>query len=241
MSHRFSVLLAGAALTLAGVAAATPATAAPSLDPTPAPTLTCPPALPISGRATAVTTTSVTISYSMILTPPCGYNPPVTVTLFASQADAQQWLNPVAEAVSGPERNGQVTLDGLAPGTEYWLRFSADGKHDPYLFPSVRTAAVPVCAATAQIGSTWSGGFVATVTVRNVAAEALTGWRVSWRWAGDERIQTMWNAVPLDSTTGVTVGNASYNATLPPGGSTTFGMLVATSTPTGDLTLTCDR
>src|SRR5689334_14401371 len=126
--------LGGAALALAALL-----TGAPTPSPTPMPTLTCPPALPVSGTVTAVTTSSLTISYSMLLTPPCGYNPPVTVTLFAGREDAQQWLNPVAEVVSGPERSGQVTIEGLTPDTAYWFRFSADGRHDPYVIGTGRT------------------------------------------------------------------------------------------------------
>ena len=250
MAYRFSVLLSGLALALAGPvlagvgsAAASPSTAAtasPSPTSTPAPQ-TCPPVLPISGGPTAVTTTSVTISYSIFLTPPCGYDPPVTVVLFAGREDAQQWLNPVAEAVSGPERSGQVTVTGLTPDTEYWYRYSAGGHRDPYLVSSVRTARVSACAATIKIDSTWSSGFVATVTVRNVGNAALDGWHVSWRWPGNEQIQTMWNAVAQPSTAGITVGNASYNATLSPGGSTTFGMLVTVGQPPASLVLTCDR
>jgi len=228
MRYRLSALIGSAVLVLAGlvVGGASPVTAAPTAAPTPGPTLTCPPALPISGSASAVTPTSVTIRYSMILTPPCGYNPPVTVTLFASQGDAQQWVNPVAEAVSGPERSGEVTIGGLTPDTAYWIRFTADGRHDPYVFPSVRTAPVATCAATVRIDSAWTGGFVATVTVRNVGDEALSGWRVAWTWPGDERIQSLWNAVAQGD---ATVGNASYNAAVAPGASTTFGMLVAAS------------
>jgi len=236
MPHRFSVLLAGAVLALAGLVAAGPgsAAAAPgtrSAAPTPAPTLTCPPALPISGGVSAATATSLTISYSMLLTPPCGYNPPVTVTLFAAGEDAQQWRDPVAEAVSGPERYGKVTVGGLTPDTMYWFRFSADGRRDPYVIGSGRTAPLPACTATFAIDNRWSGGFIATVTVRNVGTATLDGWRVSWRWPGDQRIVSAWHGVVQVSGADVTVRNAAYNGTLAPGGSTTFGMLVAGETP----------
>ncbi|HEX5205574.1 cellulose binding domain-containing protein [Paractinoplanes rhizophilus] len=238
MLRRLGVVLGGTVLAVAGLVAAGVggATAAPA----PAPTLTCPPALPVSGVVTASTTTSLTISYTMLLTPPCGYDPPVTVSLFTALADAQQWLNPVAEVVSGPERNGTVTIGGLTPDTAYWFRFSADGQHDPYMIGSGRTAPLAACAATMVVDSAWGDGFVATVTVRNVGSETLGGWRVSWRWAGVERILSLWNAVTLDSTDGVAVGNASYNGTLPVGASTTFGMMVA-GAPSGQLTLTCGR
>jgi cellulase/cellobiase CelA1 len=252
MRYRFSLVLAGAAVALVGLVGAgagsagaspvTPSTVAtPSLTPTPGPTLTCPPMLPLSGGVSAVTATSVTIRYSIALSPPCGYDPPITVTLFASREDAERWQNPVAEAVSGPERSGNVTVDRLAPDTAYWVRFSADGGPDPYLIVTARTAPVPVCAATLVVDHGWSGGFVATVTVRNVGTETLDGWRVSWRWSGDERILAVWKAVVEGGGPDVTVRNAAYNGTLAPDGSTTFGLLVAASVSSGGSALTCSR
>ena len=211
------------------------AEAAPTTPPTPP--LTCPPILPISGAASSVTPTSATISYSIFLGPPCGYDPPVTVGLFADHDDAQQWLNPVAEAVSGPESSGQIPFDGLTPDTVYWFRFAAGAHRDPYVFGSFRTAPLPVCTATAHTDSDWNGGFVATVTVRNTGNEPLDTWHVSWQWPGDERIQAVWNGVAQSGA----VGNAPYNGMLPPGGSTTFGMLVATSGPPPETTPSCAR
>lgn len=181
----------------------------------------------------------MTINYLIYIGPPCGYNPPVTVSLFASEADAQQWTNPVVEAVSGPERSGTVTIGGLTPDTVYWFRFSADGRHHPYVLASVRTAQTQACTATAVIDHGWSGGFVATVTVRNVSGATLDGWRVSWRWPGDQRITSAWNAMVEGSGADVTVGGAPYNRALAPGGSTTFGMLVAGGVPPGGIAATC--
>jgi cellulase/cellobiase CelA1 len=250
MLYRFSVVLVGAAFAWlvaggvgsAGASPAMPLTSAgASPTPTPSPTLVCPPAVPVSGTVSAVTATSVTISYSMLLRPPCGYDPPVTVTLFASLEDAQQGQSPVAEAVSGPERYGTMTVDGLTADTSYWFRFSADGVLVPYVLASVRTAPLPVCAATVTIDNEWSGGFVATVDVRNVGDETLDGWRVSWRWSGDERILALWNAVEEGSGADVTVRNASYNGRLAPGGSTAFGLLVAAGAPPGGIAATCGR
>jgi chitodextrinase len=249
MSYRLGVSLAGAVLAVGGLvvaggmgsAVASPGTLLTTPTPSPTPTVACPPALPITGMVSAVTATSVTISYSMLLSPPCGYDPPIIVTLFASRSDAQQWLDPVAEAVSGPERNGTVTIDGLTPDTTYWYRFSASDTRDPYLISPVQTAPLSSCAATFVIDNRWSGGFAATVSVRNTGTEALDGWRVSWRWPGDQRIGALWNGVAESSGADVTVRNASYNASLAAGGATSFGMLVWGGTAPGGITLTCTR
>ncbi|MFD0975115.1 alkaline phosphatase D family protein [Plantactinospora endophytica] len=145
-------MLAGAGLALAGLvvggvgsAGASPVTssARAGASSTPPPMPTCPPVLPLSGGVSSVTATSLTVSYFIFLGPPCGYNPPVTVSLFVSREDAQQWRDPVSEAVSGPERYGQVTIDGLTADTVYWFRFSVDGGPDPYMIGSGRTASLP--------------------------------------------------------------------------------------------------
>ncbi|MFY1703878.1 cellulose binding domain-containing protein [Micromonospora sp. WMMA1923] len=222
----------------AGAAATTPA-------PTPTPTFACPPALPISGQVTGATTTSLTISYSMLLSPPCGYDPPMRVTLFASQADAQQKQNPVASAVTGPQRYGTVTVTGLTPDTEYWFRFSdAAGTWDPYLIggPARTLGQAQVqCAAAITVDSSWAGGFMATVTVRNPGDRPLHSWRVGWRWSAGERIQTLWGGVAEGTGDTVSVRNATYNATLLPGGSTTFGMIVAAAAVPASITTTCSQ
>ncbi|WP_422743593.1 hypothetical protein ACN27B_04290 [Micromonospora sp. WMMD754] len=134
MVRTFGAALA-AALALTGLAAPAGALRSPAstaATPTPAPTLTCPPALPVSGQVTGATTSSLTIAYWMVLSPPCGYDPPLVVSLFASREDATQWRDPVAEAVTGPERSGSVTVGGLTPGTAYWFRFGdTKGVRDP--------------------------------------------------------------------------------------------------------------
>lgn len=214
----------------------------PTATPTPSPTLTCPPVLPITANVAGVTTTSVTISYSIFLRPPCGYDPPMTVSLFASREDAQQWRTPVAVAVSGPERDGSVTVDRLTPDTEYWYRFTdVDGRRHPYAFSSARTSPLTSCRATATIDARWDNGFVATVTVRNTGTQPLDRWLVSWRWSGDERVQTAWGGVAEAAGADVTVRNASYNGALALDGATTFGMLVTTSSVPDGLTMACAR
>ncbi|MEU8071989.1 cellulose binding domain-containing protein [Micromonospora sp. NPDC048169] len=239
-----------AALALTGLAASadagrspattamTPATAA---TPTPTPTYACPPALPVTGQVTGATTTSITITYWMVLSPPCGYDPPLLISLFASREDATAWRDPVAEAVTGPERSGKVTLGGLTPGTEYWFRFGdTKGTRDPYVIGGpART--LSLCSATATIDSRWDGGFVATVTVRNDGAEPVPGWLVSWRWSGDEHIRSVWGGVVEGAGQDVAVRNASWNGTLAPGGSATFGLLVAAGTTPAAITPVCGR
>lgn len=246
MLHTFGAALVAATLTLAGwLGTAGTVEPSPASTPTPTPTVTpvCPPAVPVSGRVTEITATSLTITYSVMVGPPCGYDLPMTISLFTSRADADQWHAPVAQAVSGPEGYGEVTIGGLTPDTDYWFRFSdAEGRRDPYLIGGpARTRPLPVCEATVVVATRWGTGFVATVTVRNTGDEPLDGWRVSWQWSGDEQIQSVWDGVLESAGPDVTVRNAPYNGTLAPDGTTSFGLLVSTGTETGSFTPTCAR
>ncbi|SCL13485.1 Cellulose binding domain-containing protein [Micromonospora nigra] len=245
MFRTFGVVLTAATVALTGgltaASAVEPAfVASPTASLTPFP---CPPALPMGGRATGATTTSLTFSYWITLSPPCGYDPPITVSLFTSQEDSEQWRDPVAEGVSGRDRHGTITVEGLTPDTAYWFRFSdPEGNRDPYVFGGpARTLPQSACDATAVVDAGWSGGFVATVTVRNTGDEPLDGWRVSWRWSGDERVQSVWGGVVEVTGTDVTVRNAAYNGTVSVEGSTTFGLLAAASVPPDAVSVTCGR
>lgn len=240
---RMFLAITGVALAaLTGATVAAGATSAAEVTPFATPTPACPPALPITATVTGTTTTSLTISYWVFFTPPCGYNPPMTVSLFANREDAQQWRSPVAEGVSGPERNGVVTIGRLTPDTEYWYRFSdAEGRRDPYVIASARTAPPTSCRATATVDARWGTGFVATVTVRNTGTLPLDRWRVSWRWSGDERVQSVWGGVAETTGADVTVRNAPYNGTLALDGVATFGLLATASAVPDDLILTCER
>ncbi|MGI5520157.1 cellulose binding domain-containing protein [Micromonospora sp. CA-259024] len=238
----FRLFLAVTTIALAGWAGTTGAAEA---TPAPSPSVTpvCPPALPIHGQVSAATTTSLTITYSMLLSPPCGYDPPITVSLFTSREDAERWQAPVAETVSGPERYGTVSIGRLTPDTAYWFRFSdAEGRRDPYVIGGpARTLPLVSCRATATIDARWGNGFVVTATVRNTGMEPLDSWRVSWQWSGDERVQAVWGGVAETVGADVTIRNASYNGTLAPDGVTTFGLLVAASVVPDAMTLACDR
>ncbi|MDG4808777.1 cellulose-binding domain-containing protein [Micromonospora sp. WMMD1120] len=69
----------------------------------------------------------------------------------------------------------------------------------------------------------WPGGFTAAVKV-SPGDTAVSSWTVTWTYAGDERITSGWNATVTQSGTTVTARNASYNGSIPAGGSTEFGV-----------------
>ncbi|WP_329544591.1 MULTISPECIES: glycoside hydrolase family 6 protein [unclassified Streptomyces] len=82
-------------------------------------------------------------------------------------------------------------------------------------------AAIP-CTVDYKVQNQWGTGFTAAVTVTNNSA-AKTSWAVKWSYAGNQQVTSGWNAKISQSGTAVTAANESYNASLPSGGSVSFG------------------
>ena len=79
------------------------------------------------------------------------------------------------------------------------------------------------CTATYTVSNQWPGGFQAGVTVTNSGSATLNGWTVHLTLASGQSIASLWNGVNTGTSGAVTVKNASYNGTVTPSGTTTFG------------------
>lgn len=97
--------------------------------------------------------------------------------------------------------------------------------------PSPAPTASLGCTATYQVVSAWQDGFQADVTVTNPTPAAINGWTVSWTLPTGQTISQLWNGTLSASGSSVTVRNASWNATIAPGASTSFGF-TGTGSPT---------
>lgn len=78
------------------------------------------------------------------------------------------------------------------------------------------------CTATYSVTSQWNTGFTGQVRIACSGA-ALSSWRVGWTYGAGQQLTQAWNASCTQSGAAVTCSNASYNATVPDGGSVTFG------------------
>ncbi len=82
------------------------------------------------------------------------------------------------------------------------------------------------CALSATVDSSWPGGYQLTFTVKNNGTVPSTGWTARFTFGGAQTVGSSWNASVSQSGQQVTATNVGYNGAVPPGGSTTFGMLV---------------
>jgi endo-1,4-beta-xylanase len=97
------------------------------------------------------------------------------------------------------------------------------------------TGAPGTCSATWQVSNSWTGGFQGQVTVKNNGSSTLNGWTVKLTLASGQSFTSVWNGVNTGTSGAVTVKNASYNGTVPGGGSQSFGFTAngnGSATPT---------
>jgi endo-1,4-beta-xylanase len=80
------------------------------------------------------------------------------------------------------------------------------------------------CHVTFVKASEWQGGFVANVTINNTGTTTINGWTVTFTFPGDQKETSAWNAAVTQSGANVSAVNLSYDATIAPGGNTSFGM-----------------
>uniref|UniRef100_UPI0025AF7C8B cellulose-binding domain-containing protein n=1 Tax=Amycolatopsis solani TaxID=3028615 RepID=UPI0025AF7C8B len=83
-------------------------------------------------------------------------------------------------------------------------------------------AAAPACSVAYRVNQ-WQGGYTADLTLTN-GATALSSWTLGWTYSGSQAVTSAWNATVRQSGTAVTAQSLPYNATLPAGGSVSFGL-----------------
>jgi hypothetical protein len=84
-------------------------------------------------------------------------------------------------------------------------------------------AATSSCAAAYSVTTDWGSGFTASLTITNNGTAAITGWTVTYSYAGNQTLSNGWNGNWTQSGKAVTVTNESYNGSLAAGATTTAG------------------
>ncbi len=96
---------------------------------------------------------------------------------------------------------------------------------------AIPAAAAAGCQATYTISSQWNGGFTANVSIVNLGSP-VTAWTAGWTFPGNQQVTQIWNGSATQSGPSVTVGNLSYNGSVPTGASVSFGFNGSYSTTT---------
>ncbi len=78
------------------------------------------------------------------------------------------------------------------------------------------------CSVKYSVANDWGSGFTSDVIITN-NGPARSSWSLSWAFAGNQQITNLWNGGVSQSGQNVTVTNATWNGSLPTGGSASFG------------------
>ncbi|GIE95275.1 CotH kinase family protein [Paractinoplanes rishiriensis] len=103
--------------------------------------------------------------------------------------------------------------------------------------PPPTTSPAGCTAAYSQTGQ-WAGGFQAEVRV-TAGASRINGWAVSLTFANGQQVTQSWNAAVSTSGPTVTARSESYNGSLAPGASATFGFVGTQTGTNATPTVTC--
>jgi poly(hydroxyalkanoate) depolymerase family esterase len=92
----------------------------------------------------------------------------------------------------------------------------------PTVTPTVTPTPSGPCRVTYTMNS-WNTGFTAAVTITNTGTATVGTWSLAFALPSGQTVTSAWNAGVSPASGNVTARDAGYNATIPPGGSATFG------------------
>lgn len=127
-----------------------------------------------------------------------------------------------------PAYNATVTALGGTTGSP---SPSPSPSSSPSPSPSPTTPA-GACRVTATVNA-WNTGLTENITLTNTGTTPLTNWSLTFTLPSGQTVTSTWNATLTPSTGQVTAKNLSYNGTLAPAASTSFGFQ---ATHTGNAT-----
>ncbi|QKW25403.1 cellulose binding domain-containing protein [Streptomyces seoulensis] len=122
------------------------------------------------------------------------------------------WYLTSVQAGFEPWQNGA----GLAV-TSFSSSVNTGGGGDP------GTPGNPGACKVAYATNVWQDGFTADVTVTNTGSAAVDHWQLAFTLPSGQRITNGWNATLSGQSGAVTAAGQSYNASIAPGGTASFG------------------
>ncbi|AJP00836.1 beta-mannosidase [Streptomyces cyaneogriseus subsp. noncyanogenus] len=184
------------------------------------------PTAPGTPAASAVTSSSVTLSWSA-----------------ATDANGVTGYDVVrigggAETVVATTTGTSATVTGLAPATSYtfavYARDAAGNRSQRSGTVAVTTSSSggspAACGVVYKVTGQWPGGFQGEIVVRNTGTSAINGWTLRWTFPDSQRVTNLWGGTAAQEGAAVTVTSAPYTASIPAAGSVTLGFTASRGT-----------
>jgi hypothetical protein len=135
--------------------------------------------------------------------------------LTSLQAGFEPWIGGVGLAVN----NFSVAINGGGPTTP---PSSAPPSSAPPSSAPPSQNPGGSCRVTYATNS-WTGGFVANVTVANTSSTPLNGWALTFTLPNGQSVTNTWNTALSGNSGAVTARNVAHNAAIPANGTANFG------------------
>jgi len=202
---------------------------------TPPPPPPQPPGQPGTPSASGVTSNSVTLTWSAS-----------SGTVTSYQIERATGATSTSFAQVGTSSTTSFTDTGLSANTTYRYRVRAVNAAGPSPYSgivNVTTSGTTTggCTATYTKVNEWPGGFQGAVTVTNNGSTPTTGWTVVVTFTNGQQITQIWGGRTTLGSNPYTVINETWNGTVGPNGSASFGFLGSWSGSNPAPTLSCTR
>jgi endoglucanase len=97
--------------------------------------------------------------------------------------------------------------------------------------PPTTTPTSDTCSVVHRVDNSWQGGFTATVSVTNTSTSAVSPWSLVWTAGGDLTVTNAWSAQVTQSSRSIRAESLSWNSSLAPDSSVSFGYQATGSAP----------
>ena len=75
----------------------------------------------------------------------------------------------------------------------------------------------------------WGSGMTATVRITNNTGKAITGWKVTFSYTGNQTVNNFWSTALVQTGKAISATNLSYNGSIAPNAFAEFGFNAAYS------------
>ena len=177
-----------------------------------------PPAPPSALSATAASSSQINLNWTA--SPTSG----VTYNVYASQTAG--FTPSAANRVATGLTATSYSHTGLSASKAYYYLVTARNANGESAASNQATAitkAALSCQVVYTVTTQWNVGFGTAITIKNTGTAPITGWNLTWTWAGNQKITQSWNSVYTQTGAAATLTNESWNPTIA-AGATLSGM-----------------
>ena len=173
------------------------------------------PSAPSGLSATAISSSQINLGWTA--SPTAG----VTYSLYSGLTTGAE-TGLVASGITGTT----YSVNGLNASTQYYFIVKAVASGSAGASSTASNEASATTQASAAGGchvsyldqNDWGTGFTGNLSITNNGSTAWTSWTITWSYNGNQQIYTSWNGNYTQTGQQVSISNASWNGSVPAGG-----------------------